>query len=90
MEASSKFKVYVPVTADFDESGRVTPRSFRWEDGRIYEVDKVLGVHAAYAQKSGSQGDRYTVRIHNQTRFLYFEHNPQFGQTITGRWFIER
>ncbi|GHU70851.1 hypothetical protein FACS1894184_16880 [Clostridia bacterium] len=90
MEASSKYKVYVPVTADFDANGVVTPRSFRWEDGRIYEVDKVMGVQAAYAQKSGGQGDRYSVRIRNQIRFLYFEHNPQYGQSVSGRWFVER
>ncbi|GHV28320.1 hypothetical protein FACS18948_7030 [Clostridia bacterium] len=87
---SSKYKVYVPVTADFDAYGRVTPLSFRWEDGRVYEVDKVLDVHASYAQKSGGQGDRYTIKIRNQIRFLYFEHNPQYGQRVTGRWFVER
>jgi hypothetical protein len=83
-------KVYVPVEVSFDETGRITPQAFRWEDGNRYEIDRVIGVQPAHASKSGGQGDRYTVMIQNQRRFLFFEHNTRYGETILGRWFMER
>ncbi|GHU68020.1 hypothetical protein FACS1894184_09020 [Clostridia bacterium] len=86
----SKRKVYIPVNADFDAAGNVLPRSFMWEDGRVYEIDKLLGVQPAAAQKSGGQGTRYTIRVMNQTRYIYFEHNSEYGKASLGRWFIER
>jgi hypothetical protein len=53
-------------------------------------LDQVLDVRPSYSEKAGGQGDRYTVRIQNKERHLFFEHNPVFGQAITGRWFVER
>lgn len=37
-------KVYVEVTARFDVDGKVTPLSLIWEDGTVFEIDKVLGL----------------------------------------------
>jgi hypothetical protein len=41
MESS---KVYVDVTAEFSKEGALLPKSFRWEDGQIYEIEQVKGV----------------------------------------------
>ena len=30
-------KVYVDVTAEFSKEGILTPKSFVWKDGRVYE-----------------------------------------------------
>ena len=83
-------KIYVPVQADFDASGRMVPRRLRWTDGEIYEIDRVLDLRPAAAQKAGGQGDRYTVRIREQETFLFFEHDPDGESGMPGRWFVER
>ncbi len=83
-------KVYVPVKVAFDEAGRMFPRAIVWEDGKVYEIDKVLDVRPTYAARAGGQGDRYTIRMKGQQTYLYFEHNLDFGCAITGRWFVER
>ncbi len=86
----NNLRVYVSVDVAFDNSGRMMPMVLTWEDGHRYEIDQVLDVRPSYSEKAGGQGDRYTVRIQNKERHLFFEHNPVFGQAITGRWFVER
>jgi hypothetical protein len=34
-------KVYVPVLAAFASDGKMIPRRIRWEDGEVYDIDKV-------------------------------------------------
>ena len=83
-------KVYVAVKADFNEEGMMLPREITWEDGRKYEIDRVLDIRQAAAMKAGGQGDRYTVRIGGQQSYLFFERSTnQTGNTI-GKWFVER
>ena len=74
-------KVYVGVNAVFEASGKLLPRSVLWEDGRIFEIDKILDVRRACSLKAGGAGIRYTVRIGRHETFLFFE---------DGRWFAER
>jgi hypothetical protein len=83
-------KVYVSVKVSFDENGRMFPRALLWEDGHEYEIDRVLDIRPSYAPRAGGQGDRYRVRIRNRESYLYFEHNPDVNQPVTGRWFVER
>ena len=83
-------KVYVSVKVDFDVNGRMFPRSLTWEDGQEYGIDRVLDVRPAYAERAGGQGDRYKILVDNRERHLYFEHSTAFGETVTGRWFVER
>ncbi len=73
-------KVYVEVTARFDTDGRITPLSLTWEDGTVFEIDRVLDCRRAASLKAGGTGMRYTVRIGNQQSYLYYE-DP--------RWFVE-
>ena len=82
-------KVYVPVEVSFDEKGRMYPRRIHWEDGQAYDVDRILDVRPAYAARAGGQGDRYKVKMRNQERELFFEHNPETGSPQVGRWFVE-
>ena len=65
-------KVYVPVLAAFASDGKVIPRRNRWEDGEVYEIEKVLDCPCA-ALKAGGQGDRYTVQIGGKQSYLFFE-----------------
>lgn len=83
-------KTYVPVEVAFDESGRMLPRMIHWENGKTYEVDRILDIRSAPAVRAGGQGDRYTIRMNGHETYLFFEHNTEFGSPILGRWFVER
>lgn len=73
-------KVYVDVTAEFDTEGNIIPLAVEWEDGRLFEVDRVLDVRPAASLKAGGTGIRYTCRIFGKTTCLWKEDN---------RWFVE-
>ncbi len=83
-------KVYVKVTAAFTESGKMTPLSLTWEDGREYPIDRILDVRPSPALKAGGQGDRYTIRTCGKESFLFFERSPKITDPDLGRWFVER
>ena len=73
-------KVYVEVTARFDVEGNITPLSVTWEDGTVYEIDRILDKRRAASLKAGGIGMRYTCRISGRQSYLYYE-DP--------RWFVE-
>lgn len=73
-------KRYVEVLASTDEEGRVTPVAVTWEDGRKFEIDRVLDMRQAASLKVGGTGVRYLVRIGQATTYLFYE-DP--------RWFVE-
>ena len=73
-------KVYVEVTAKFDTEGNITPLSVTWEDGMVYEIDRILDRRRATSLKAGGIGMRYTCRISGRQSYLYYE-DP--------RWFVE-
>ena len=73
-------KVYVEVIARFYTDGNITPLSVKWEDGTVYEIDKVIDKRRAASLKAGGIGMRYTCRILNQQSYLFYE-EP--------RWFVE-
>lgn len=73
-------KVFVEVTAKFDVDGTITPLSIKWENGAIFEIDKVLDIRRAASLKAGGQGIRYICRINGHQTFLFYE-EP--------RWFVE-
>ncbi len=73
-------KVSVEVIVHFDVIGKMTPMSITWEDGRKYEIDKILDKRQAASLKAGGQGIRYTCRICNKETYLFYE-NPN--------WFVE-
>lgn len=83
-------KVYVPVETEFGADGRMTPRTIVWEDGTRYEIDRVVDVRQAAAQRAGGQGDRYTVRIGGKQSYLFFERFAGRSGANIGRWFVER
>ena len=73
-------RAYVKLVAAFSPEGAVTPLSVEWEDGRKFDVDKLLDVRRAAATKAGGQGMRYTVRISGHETYLFEDE---------GRWFVE-
>lgn len=74
------YKVYVPVTLDVDSDGNIYPRSIVWEDGHVYEIDRLKYRCHAASTKVGGCGMRYTVMIEGKETYLFEE---------DGRWFVE-
>lgn len=81
MPEPSRQKVYVEVTAVFHKDGRLLPVSFEWENGRKYEIDRVLDVTRAASLKAGGTGMRYTCKVRGHETYLFLEED---------RWFMER
>lgn len=73
-------KVYVDVTLKQDKYGAIMPLTVTWEDGRKYEIDRVLDVRRAASTKVGGAGVRFTVRILGKETYLFND-----GE----RWFVE-
>ncbi len=80
-EQNNPYKVYVDVDAHFTREGELTPVAITWEDGRRYEVDRILDVQRCASRKAGGVGIRYTCRICGRASYLYYE---------VDRWFVER
>ena len=75
-------KVYVDVTAEFSKDGELVPKSFRWEDGQVYEIERIKDIRRAASLKAGGVGMRYTCVIGGQEKHLFYEDNNM--------WFMER
>ena len=83
-------KVYVAVSADFNNEGVMIPRSLVWEDGTTYTIDRVTEIRQAAAMRAGGQGDRYRIYVNGQQSYLFFERSPNLSGNNIGRWFVGR
>lgn len=72
-------KRYVEVDVRFSTEGRLRPLQILFDEGQIFEIDKIKDV-CRRAADVGGVGDRYTCMIRGQERYLWFEN---------GRWFVE-
>ena len=75
-------KVFVSVTVRHELDGSMTPLSIAWEDGRVFEVDRVVDVCRAASLKVGGMGWRYTVRVQGKETYLYYDLCDKL-------WFVE-
>ena len=75
-------KTYVKVTVEYDKEGIITPLSIEWEDGRIYEIDRILDKRKAASTKAGGMGIRYTVKIGRTITYVFFD--------CFNKWFVEK
>lgn len=90
MAATPRYiRQYLDVDVSFDPDGRMRPKSLTWIDGKKFEIDRVLDIRPAHAEKAGGQGDRYKIRVHGRDREIFFEHNPDISSMCIGRWFVE-
>jgi hypothetical protein len=80
-----EYKIYVEVNEDRQADGQVLPRSFVWEDGSRYEIDRVKDVRPAASLKAGGVGLRYTVMVRNRETYMFLEEDG-----CVSRWFMER
>ena len=77
----STCKVYVEVTAKFSKDGRLLPLSVRWQDGHVYEIQRMTDIGRAASLKAGGAGIRYTCVIDGKQSHLFYEDN--------NLWFVE-
>ncbi len=70
----------ITVIAKMKDSGLVVPLEILWEDGRRFEIDKILDIRKAASTKGGGKGLRFLVTIKGHERFVWFDENL---------WFIE-
>jgi len=73
-------KVYVEVQVRVSPEGEVRPLSITFENGKVYEIDRLKHRCRAHATKVGGTGIRYTVMIRGQETYLFEDE---------GRWFVE-
>ena len=73
-------KVFIDVIVKFTKDGLKIPLSVIWEDGRRFDIDKVLDIRRAASLKAGGQGMRYRCRIRGRETYLWLEE---------GKWFVE-
>ena len=74
-------KVYVEVTAKFDTDGSMMPVSFIWEDGTVYQIDRIKAKERCASRKAGETGIMYTVMVDGKECHLFYEFD---------KWFMER
>lgn len=75
-------KVYVDVLAIFSKDGKLQPKEIVWEDGRKYEITRVVDVRRQASTKAGGVGERYLCIVNGKEISLYYEDNNM--------WFMER
>ncbi|MCI9030920.1 MAG: hypothetical protein HFK09_00135 [Clostridia bacterium] len=77
-------KVYVAMILRVSEEGILKPVAVEWEDGTLYEIDRVTDERNAPPELTGGVLTRkYTVLIGGKEKKLYAEKR-------TNRWFLER
>ena len=77
---NNRKKTYVSVVALHHTNGEITPQKIIFDDGRTYNIDRVIESRRAASTKVGGFGNRYIIRIFNKETFLFHE-NPL--------WFVE-
>ena len=70
-------KVFVSVCADFTIDGDILPRSFKWDDGRCFDIDRILDIRPS-PSIVGGQGVKYTCRVLGKIVPLFLEENQWF------------
>lgn len=76
----SHHKVYVEVTLKVSVDGEIRPLTIKFDDGIVYEVDRLKQRCRAHATKVGGTGMRYTIVINNHETYLFED---------DGKWFVE-
>ncbi len=76
------YRKYVKVLSVQDVCGISTPLKIVWEDGKTFDIDRVVYMCRAASTKAGGTGLRYTIKICGKERYLYYVESEN-------RWFVE-
>lgn len=77
---NNKNKIYVNMIVEMNKYGEILPRKILWNDGRIFDIDKIIDKRKSASLKAGGCGIRYTCIISGQQRYIFLDN---------GKWFIE-
>ena len=70
----------ITMIAKMQDDGKIIPLTIMWENGKTFNIDKVLDIRKKASTKGGGKGLRYTCKILGQERFLWLDDNI---------WFVE-
>ena len=70
----------ITMIAKMQDDGKIIPLTILWENGKTFNIDKVLDIRKKASTKGGGKGLRYTCKILGQERFLWLDDNI---------WFVE-
>ena len=70
----------ITVIAKMQDDGKIIPLIILWQDGKSFEIDKVLDIRKKASTKGGGAGIRYSVKINGFERYLFLKDYD---------WFIE-
>lgn len=73
-------KKYVDMIVRYYPDGTITPLAIWWEEGVIYQIDKIVDVRPCASLKAGGAGIRYTCKIEGHEKYIWLEEN---------KWFVE-
>ena len=73
-------KVFVGVQLTVSPEVDVRPNTIKFEEGTVYEIDRLKHRCRAHATKVGGTGSRDTVVIRGQETYLFED---------DGKWFVE-
>lgn len=59
--------------------GTITPLAIWWENGVIFQIDKIVDVRPCASLKAGGAGIRYTCIIQGHEKYIWLEE-------ISGLW----
>ena len=62
------------------EDGTIMPLAIHWNEGELYEIDRVIDIRPCASLKAGGAGIRYTCMIQGYQKYIWLEEN---------KWFVE-
>lgn len=74
------YKKYVDMVVRYYPDGTITPLAIWWENGVIFQIDKIVDVRPCASLKAGGAGIRYTCIIQGHEKYIWLEEN---------KWFVE-
>ena len=60
--------------------GTIMPLAIHWNEGELYEIDRVLDIRPCASLKAGGAGIRYTCMIQGHQKYIWLEES---------KWFVE-
>lgn len=63
----------ITVVAKMDDYGKVSPLKIIWDDGKIFEIDRILDIRKKASTKGGGKGVRYTIEIMGHERYIWLD-----------------
>ncbi len=77
---SEVYKKYVDMVVRYYPDGTIAPLAIWWDDGIIFQIDKIVDVRPCASLKAGGAGIRYTCMIQGHEKYIWLEEN---------KWFVE-